>query len=122
MAGSLLAGTATLAVNGQTFALVGDFKYRVAKVARTSLLGMDGYHGTKAKPIPGMIGAKLRDTGGLSVAAINAMDGVVVTAILANGKTIVGRSMASVTPDGETVASEDAELDVTWEGPDVSEN
>ena len=122
MAGSLLAGTATLSVNGATYALVGEFGYKVATVARSSLVGMDGYHGTKEKPVPGKIKAKLRDTGGLSVASSNQLTDVTVTAILANGKVIVGRQMSTVTPDGEMVESEDAVLDVEWEGPDVSEN
>lgn len=122
MAGNLLAGTAVLTVDGQSYAVVGKFGYRTATVARSSLVGMDTVHGYKEKPIVGQIKATLRDTGGLSVASLNQMIGVTVVADLANGKTIVGSNMWSVSTDGEEVDSEEATVDVVWEGPDVSEN
>lgn len=115
-----IAGTAYLTVNGQSFMVVGEFSYNPSKVVRESLKGMDGIHGYKEAPTVPHISAKLRDSGGLSVVALNAMTNVTVVAELANGKTIIGRNMWTV--EEQTVQSEDATLDVKWEGLSVSEN
>jgi hypothetical protein len=114
-----IAGTATLTVDGQSYALRGDLGYRVSKVSRSSVTGQDGYHGTKEMPLPGQIKAKLTDTGSLSVASINAMVNVTVVAELANGKTIVGRNLSAV--GEQDVDTTDAQFDVVWEGEDVAE-
>lgn len=115
-----LAGTATVTADGVSYAVVGDFSYRVAKFTRETLKGMDGVHGFKETPQAGMIGVTLRDTGGLTVADLNDMTDVTVIAQLANGKVIVGRNMWTV--DDQEVKSDDATVPVKWEGPDVSEN
>lgn len=117
-----LAGTVTLSADGQSYALVGSFSYKVAKVGRKSLVGTDGVHGFSQKPVVSQIKGTLRDTGALSVAAINQMDNVTVIAQLSNGKVIVGRNMWTAAEEGEDVNTDEATLEVTWEGPDVSEN
>jgi hypothetical protein len=66
-----------------------------------------------------MMKAQLTDTGGLSVASLNAMTNVTVVAELANGKLITGRNMW--TTGAQEVESVEATLDVVWEGADVSE-
>lgn len=114
-----LAGTAFLSVDGVTYMLAGDFEYSPSKVSRETLVGMDGVHGFSEKPNAGHIAGTLRDSGGLSVASLNAMDNVTVTAQLANGKTIVGRNMWAV--DTQTVKSTDATIEVKWEGLNVAE-
>jgi hypothetical protein len=123
MATNLLAGTATLTVNGQSYALRGQFGYRPGTaVGRKTISGMDGVHGYSEKVIPGQIKAQLTDTGALSVASINQMTNVTVVAQLANGKVIVGSGMWTVGDDAQNVDSEEAQFDVIWEGIDVSEN
>ncbi|ACC71056.1 phage tail protein [Burkholderia ubonensis] len=114
-----LAGTATLTVDGQNYLLVGDFEYNPSTVTRESLVGMDDVHGFSEKKRVGSISGTLRDTGGLTVADLNAMDNSTVVAQLANGKTIIGRNMWTV--EDQTVKSTDATVEVKWEGPAVSE-
>jgi hypothetical protein len=114
-----LAGTAFLSVDGVSYMLAGDFAYSPSKVSRESLAGMDGVHGFSEKPVAGHISATLRDSGGLSVASLNAMDNVTVVAQLANGKTIVGRNMWTV--ESQEAKSTDATIEVKWESQDVSE-
>lgn len=114
-----LAGTASLTVDGQNYLLVGDFEYNPSTVTRESLVGMDDVHGFSEKKRVGSISGTLRDTGGLTVADINAMDNVTVVATLANGKTIIGRNMWTV--EDQTVKSTDATVEVKWEGPAVTE-
>ncbi|KWN77061.1 phage tail tube protein [Burkholderia stagnalis] len=114
-----LAGTATLTVDGQNYLLVGDFEYNPSKVTRESLVGMDDVHGFSEKKRVGSISGTLRDTSGLTVADLNAMDNVTVVAELANSKVIIGRNMWTV--EDQTVKSTDATVEVKFEGPSVTE-
>jgi len=61
----------------------------------------------------------LTDAGGLSIAAINAMTNVTVVCELANGKTITGRNMWTVTT--QTAKAADGTVEVRWEGKQVTE-
>lgn len=116
---NLLAGTASVTVDGATYLVEGGFKYNPSKVSRESLTGMDSVHGFKEKIIAPSISMSLRDTGGLTVASVNAMTNVTVVAQLANGKTIIGRNMWTV--ESQEVESEDAKFEVKFEGPAVTE-
>lgn len=114
-----LAGTAYISADGQTFMLSGDLGYSVSKVTRETLAGQDRIHGYSEKPHAGMISATLRDAGGLSVAAFNAMTNVTVTCELANGKTIIGRNMWTV--EAQEVKTTEGTFEVKWEGFSVEE-
>lgn len=114
-----LAGQVFLAADGQNFMLSGDAAYSVSSVTRETLTGQDRVHGYSEKPVAGYITATLRDSGGLSVADLNAMSNVTVTLQLANGKTIVGRNMWTV--EAQEVKTTDGTIDVRWEGPSVEE-
>jgi hypothetical protein len=120
MAMGRLAGTAYLYIDGVSYPLVGDFKYSVAPISRSTLSGMDRVHGYKEKPRPGSMAAKIRDWGGLSVGGVNAMTNVTVVAVLANGKTITLGGAWTV-GEGEEVESEDADFDVRWETDNFTE-
>lgn len=119
MADNLIAGTASIVVDGATYLLDGEFKYSPSTVKREALMGMDGFHGWKETPVPGSISASIRDAGGLSVASFNAMRNVTIVAQLANGKTIIGRNMGSV--DDLEVDSTEAKFGIKWQGPTVTE-
>lgn len=109
-----IAGTAYLSVDGNTFALVGEFAYSPGAVSREPAPGMDGIHGFMEKPRSPYIKAKIRDLGGLSIASLNAMTNVTVTCELANGKVVTGRNMWA---NGEQEAeSAEATCDVQWNG------
>lgn len=115
-----IAGVCYLSIDGVATALVGEFSYRPASPTRETKVGADGVHGYKEKPGAGMVKAKLRDGQGVSVTALGQMTNVTVTAELANGKTIIGRNMWVTEPP--SADSEEAEIEITWEGPDVSES
>ena len=114
-----LAGVAQLSVNGTTYMLAGDLAYQVSTVTRTTLLGQDRVHGYSEMPAAGFISATLRDSAGLTVADINAMTNVTVTAELANGKTIIGRNGWAV--EAQEVKTTEGTIDVRWEFPLVEE-
>lgn len=99
--------------------LAGDFAYNPSKVSRETLIGQDRVHGYSEKPHAGSMSGSIRDAGGLTVAAFNAMTNVTVTAELANGKTVVGRNMWTV--EAQEVKTTDATFEVKWEGFDVEE-
>lgn len=114
----LIAGTCYFSVDGQRFPLVGDFAYRNSGVTREAKNGADGYHGHKEKPINGMIRARVRNAGSVSIDVLNNLVNATVVAELANGKTVIGRNMFR---SGEPVTAdaEEGEFEVTFEGPDV---
>jgi Phage tail tube protein len=114
----LLAGTASVSVDGTTHMVTGDFKYKPGSRKRETLGGMDRIHGFKETPSAPYIAVNLRDWGGLTVADFNSMTDVTVVAQLANGKTIIGRAMWTV--DEQEVDSTDAKFDVRFEGVDGS--
>ncbi|EHJ8971179.1 phage tail tube protein [Salmonella enterica] len=109
-----LAGTAYVTVNGITVMVAGDFKYSTATFKRETLAGMDGIHGYKETYSAPYISAKIRDSGGTTVADFNDQTNVSIVAELANGKTIIGSGMWTV--ETQEVDSNDAVFDVRWEG------
>jgi hypothetical protein len=114
-----LAGVATLAVDGSTYMLSGDLAYQVSKFERKTLTGQDSVHGYSEMPVAGHIAGTLRDSGGLTLAAINAMTNVTVTLQLANGKVVIGRNMWTV--DVQEVKTQEGTFDVRWESASVEE-
>jgi hypothetical protein len=114
-----LAGTAFLSVDGQTYMLAGDLGYSPSGVTRETLTGQDRVHGYSEKPKQGSISGTLRDAGGLSVKAFNAMTNVTVTLELANGKTVIGRNMWTV--EAQEVKTAEGTFEVKWEGFSVEE-
>lgn len=115
-----LAGTAEVTVDGVTIMVAGQFKYSPSTVKRETLTGMDTVHGYKEKPVAGFISCQVRDSGGTTVADFNGQTNVTVTAVLANGKTIIGSGLWTV--EAQEVDSEDAVFDVRWEGTSVTES
>lgn len=120
MATNMIAGTAYLSIDGRNVQLVGEFSYRPTQSNNETLTGMDGVHGLKATPAPGMIKAKLRDSGAISIADLANATDVTVVAQLANGKTVIGRNMWRAGEPVE-VDTEDASFNIQWEGADVVE-
>lgn len=119
MAYSAIAGTASMTVNGQSYRVRGSFKYSPSSVKRETVTGMDGVHGFKETPVAPYISATLSDSDGLIVSDLNKQMNVTVVAILANGKTVTGRNMATI--DVQEVDSAEGSLDVRWEGAEVIE-
>lgn len=111
-----LAGEAEVTVDGQTYMVAGDFKYSPASVERETLKGQDRVHGYKEMPRAPFISASLRDAGGLTVADFNAMTSVTISAMLSNGKQVIGRGMWTV--ESQDVDTQDAKFEVRWEGVD----
>lgn len=109
-----LAGTAEVTVDGQTYMIAGDFKYSPGSATRETLTGQDQVHGYKELPRAPFISCSVRDSGGLTVGNVNKQTGVTISAVLANGKQIIGRGMWTV--EAQEVDTADAKFEVKWEG------
>lgn len=116
-----LAGVASVTIDGRAYSITGEGTYRVSGSSRETLMGQDGYHGTKELPVAGRISWKGRDSGSVSMSVLGDAFNVTVVLSLANGKTIVGRNMSRVGEGPLEVNTEDATFDVAFEGPDVTE-
>lgn len=116
----LLAGIATIAIDGVSYSISGEAAYKLSGNDRTTLEGQDGIHGYSEKPSAGKISFKGRDSGAMSIDVLNRSTNATVTLSLANGKTIIGRNMWRVGPPVE-VNTEDATFAVEFEGTDVAE-
>lgn len=114
-----LAGIAYLSIDGKTYMLAGELAYSVSSKTRETLVGQDRVHGYSEKPHAGFISASIRDSKGLTVAQLNDMTNVTVVAELANGKTIIGRNLWTV--EAQEVKTNEATIEVRWEGPSVEE-
>lgn len=114
----MIAGTCYFSADGKRYALVGEFAWRNSGKIREAKNGSDGYHGHKEKPINGMIRARLRDSAAVPLNVLNDLVNATIQAELANGKTVIGRNMFR---SGEPVTTdaEEAEFEITFEGPDV---
>ena len=110
-----IAGTAYLAIDGVTIALVGDFEWDPGLVTRETMTGQDGIHGFSETPRPGRIKGSIRDIGNFSVGALNGLVNTTVTCELANGKRVTGRNMWQI---GDLpVRSTQATFELAFEGP-----
>ncbi|MBC8984032.1 phage tail tube protein [Pseudomonas lurida] len=119
MSKNLLAGTASVVANGVNYMLVGDLAYDPSTVKRETKTGQDGVHGYSEMPKPGKITGTFRDSGSLTVADFNAMTNATVVLSLANGKTVIGRNMWTI--DAQEVKTAEGTVEVSWEGPSVTE-
>ncbi|WP_175795967.1 phage tail tube protein [Burkholderia anthina] len=117
---NLLAGTGSVTVDGTTYMVEGDVKYKVSSKKRETQTGYDGVHGYKESYVPGSIAMRFRDSGGLVVANFNSMTDVTVVLTLANQKVVTGKGMWSV--DDQEVDAMEATFDVRFEGPSVTES
>lgn len=117
---NLLAGQASVTIDGRSSLIVGEGTYRPSTSKRETLLGQDGVHGYSQMPQAGMIKWKGRDMGSLSVKDLNEATNVTVVLVLANGKNVVGRNMWRV-GDPVEVNTEDGSFEVQFESADVSE-
>ncbi len=121
MADNLIAGIASVAVNGNTYSIVGEGTWRPSSTTNETLKGQDGVHGVKAMPEAGKISWNGRDSSGIKISDLNDATDATVVLSLVNGKTIIGRNMWR-TGDPIEVNSEEASFAVAFEGPDVTEN
>lgn len=116
-----LAGVATVTIDGQAFSIAGEGTYALSDSTREPLMGQDGYHGYAEKPQPGKISWKGRDSGAVSISALNGTVNATVVLALANGKTIIGSNMTRM-GDPIAVNTEDATFDMEFLGPSVKEH
>jgi hypothetical protein len=115
-----IAGICYLSIDGTRYALKGEFAYQVSGVHREAIIGQDGPHGRKEKPVMGFVSGKISDMGGLSLVTLGGLVDVTVIAELANGKTAVARN-AFWSGDPPKADAEEAEIEFKFESRDVTD-
>ena len=92
--GGLLAGIATMTLNGDAWDVVSDLAWQASTVARETLKGQTAVEGYSEMPTQCWITAKLRDRAGASVGDLMNQGGSITCIVMqANGKTISGANM-----------------------------
>ena len=119
IAGNLLAGLASVTIDGIPYMLQGDLLWSPLQIERETLVGMDGVHGYKETPRTGFMEFTLRDADNIIVGSFDGMTNSTVVAQLANGKLVIGRNMWTV--EHREVNSVDATFKARLEGPYVEE-
>ena len=117
---NLIAGFASITVNGASYRLAGQCEYKVSVESREVLKGQDAVHGYKGMPDVGFITMQGRDSNDLSVFAMNELDGVTVVASLANSKTIIATN-AWRDGEGSEVNTEDGTFTIKFVSASVTE-
>jgi Phage tail tube protein len=119
IAGTLLAGTASVTIDGLPYMMQGDLLWSPSTIERETLVGMDGIHGFKETPRACFMEFTLRDADNIIVGAFDGLVNSTVVAQLANGKLVIGRNMWTV--EHREVNSVEATFKARLEGPFVEE-
>lgn len=115
-----IAGVASVTIDGRAYSIAGEGTYRTSSPTRETLKGQDGVHGYSEMPGAGKISWKGRDSGAVSMGALNAASNVTVVLSLANGKIVIGRNMWRTGEPAE-VNTEDGTFSIEFESDDVTE-
>ena len=117
---NLLAGTASLTIDGTQYPVVSDAKWSVDTTTYKFLAGMDGVHGQALDTYgPGYIEATIRDQGSANTAMFRAMRNSLVILSLASGKVVTGYGMGCM--KAIEVEAKEATFSVRFEGISVAE-
>ena len=117
---NLLAGTASLTIDGTQYPVVSDAKHSVSTTSYKFLVGMDGVHGQALDTyMPGYIEATVRDQGTVNTAIFMGMRNSLVVLSLASGKVVTGYGMGCM--KAIEVDAKEATFSLRFEGPTVTE-
>ena len=112
--GQRFAGTAYLTAAGKMYDLRGGLIVSPSRIKRESVAGQDGVHGFIETQLVPFIKAELSPTDGLSIAELDAMTDITVTAQLANGKNYVLSGAWSA--GAHEIGTADGKVAVEWRG------
>lgn len=114
MADQRRAGLIQVQIQGVIVDCKGNFSYNLGRPKRETIVGSDTVHGYKEVPQPCFIEGAITDRGTLDLNALVTGTNQTITLTLANGKVIVLRD-AWYAAEGKA-SSEEAEIEVRWEG------
>ncbi|WP_267426347.1 phage tail tube protein [Methylobacterium sp. GC_Met_2] len=117
--GQRIAGTAYLKAGGKQYDLRGSFTVSPSSVKREGVAGQDGVHGYIETPRVPFIKGDLSTTAGLTIAELDAMTDVTVTAELANGKAYV--LSGAWTESAHEIDTAAGKVAVNWMGTSCDE-
>jgi Phage tail tube protein len=116
---AILAGEASVAVNGTSYDLFGSLTYDPVTSIPETIKGQGGVFGIKSMPEPSKASMTLMDNGAMYVGAFNGLQGASLTFNLANGKSVV---MSNCWQVGEiSVNTVDGTFEIKFEGKSMIE-
>jgi hypothetical protein len=90
MADVIRAGLRRVSIDGNAVDVTGEgVTYSFGGIQFTEIMGADRYHGVAGKPIPAFVQFSTTDSKSLDAAGLLDKEGVTVTIVLLNGKTLV---------------------------------
>jgi len=111
-----VAGTCFLKVNGEQYSLRGNMTISLGGYERSSVSGLDQYHGVIEKPRASFIQADITDTDGLDLKVLENLNNVTVTVELINGKVAILRQATQIS--ALELKADDGTISVRFEGPE----
>lgn len=119
MAAQRVGGIAYFKIDGAQYSIKGKFEIMPFKTKKTSFIAQDGVVGFTETPVtPGMKGT-ITDLGGVSVSALQNLEGSTMTLEQNNGKVWV---LSDGWCEGEiTVGTEEGTYDAEFRGMDMQE-
>lgn len=114
------AGLIQLQTNGEMQDAKGSFEYNLGGPKRDAIVGADGIHGFKETVQVPFISGKITDRGTLDVKKLVSLEDATITLSLNGGNKVIVLSEAWFAGEG-TVSTEEAEIDVRWEGTSAEE-
>ena len=109
-----IAGVAFLKIDGQQYALRGNFTVSPSLVERTMLVGQDGVHGFAAVPRAPSIEGDISTQPGFSLTDAESIVNSTITAELANGSTYT--LMNAATTGAYNIDTREGIVHIRWEG------
>ena len=116
----ILAGTASLTINGNTYSIVSDAEYLTSGTKLETLKGQTAVEGASAMPEEGYVSATLRMRADLGLSALRGATGVTAIMNMANG-IVVTVTNGWVTEVGP-VKTQEGSFDIKIESADVTED
>lgn len=112
-----IGGRARVIINGTQYPLKGDLTIMSGSTTRTSVVGIDGYHGVSETPAASWMEFTLSDLPTIDIANIQDLVDATITIQLDNGKQAVLRNAAQV--NAIELSQQDGQYAVRFEGPSL---
>jgi hypothetical protein len=110
-----VAGTCYVKVDGVQYSLRGNMNIAIGNTQCESVVGLDGYHGTKETPMAGSIEGDFTLTAGLDLNAVESLRDVTVTVELINGSVATLNNANQV--NHLVLNADDGKFTAKFEGP-----
>ena len=110
-----IGGRAKVFINGTQYPVKGDVKVMSSDNTRTSIVGVDGYHGISETPVASWCEFTLSDFPGIDISSVQNLTDATVNIQFDNGKQAVFRNAAQI--NAIELDQSDGSYGCRFEGP-----